>query len=76
MVLQRLAEATGRPAPGSLEQAVDVLHTLTGFHVYDGLAGGARGPDEVAALVNGLARAALGMAAAPAGGTDRPVDVV
>jgi AcrR family transcriptional regulator len=61
VILRRLAEQHGRPSPEAFEETVDVLHLLTGFQSYDSLAGGARGPDEVAALIRRLAHGALGL---------------
>jgi AcrR family transcriptional regulator len=65
VILRRLADRSGRPSPEAFEEAVDVLHLLTGFQSYDSLAGSARGPDEVAALVRRLAHAALGRPESP-----------
>jgi AcrR family transcriptional regulator len=61
VLLGRLAEQYGRPAPESLDEAVDLLHTLTSFETFDTLAGPARSPEEVVPLVQRLARAAIGL---------------
>ncbi len=59
VILRRLADRGGRPSLDAFEEAVDVLHMLTSFQSYDSLAGATRGPEQVAALVQRLARAAL-----------------
>lgn len=59
VILGRLAAAIGRPAPESLDEAVDVLHVLTSFETYDALAGDTRTAEQAAALVERLALAAL-----------------
>jgi AcrR family transcriptional regulator len=61
VLLGRLAEQYGRPAPESLDEAVDLLHTQTSFETFDTLAGTTRSPEEVVPLVQRLARAALGL---------------
>lgn len=43
----------------ALDEAVEVLHTLTSFATYDGLARTGRGPEAVADLIQRLARAFL-----------------
>jgi AcrR family transcriptional regulator len=60
-ILGRLRKGEGRAREGPLDKAVDVLHTLTSFEFFDGLAGTTSGPEEVVALVRRLARAALGL---------------
>jgi AcrR family transcriptional regulator len=60
-LVRRLAEAHGRPARGSVDEAADLLLALTSFETFDALAVGRRGPAEVARLVYRLARAALGL---------------
>jgi AcrR family transcriptional regulator len=61
VLVRRLAEQHGRPAPEALEEAVDVLHTLTSFESFDSLAGPTRSPEQVVPLVQRLVRAALGL---------------
>jgi AcrR family transcriptional regulator len=60
-IVGRLAETYGRPTPEAIDEAIDVLHSLTSFETYDALAGATRGPKEVAELVQRLARASLGL---------------
>jgi AcrR family transcriptional regulator len=60
-ILARLPREHSRPTARSLEEAVDVLHTLTSFETFDALAGSTRSPEEVLPLVQRLARAALGL---------------
>jgi AcrR family transcriptional regulator len=57
----RLREQHGRPGAAEFDEAVDVLMALTSFETFDVLAGPERSPEEVAPLVNRLARAALGL---------------
>jgi AcrR family transcriptional regulator len=59
--LGRLRKGEGRPRGRRLDEAVDILHTLTSFEFFDGLAGTTRGPEDVVALVRRLARATLGL---------------
>jgi hypothetical protein len=59
VLLGRLAKQTGRPRPKELDDAVDLLYMLTGFHTYDSLAGPKRSVDQVTAMVQQLARRVL-----------------
>jgi AcrR family transcriptional regulator len=59
VMLERLAKQTGRPKPGEIGDAADLLFMLTSFATYDTLAGPRRSKDQVTALVQGLARKAL-----------------
>ena len=61
VLVQRLVQERGRPAPEALDDAVDLLFMLTSFESFDTLAGPARSPEEVAPLMQRLARAALGL---------------
>jgi AcrR family transcriptional regulator len=61
VIVGRLAEKYGRPAPESFDETIDALHMLTSFESFDALAGSARGPEDVAPIVLRLARAALGL---------------
>ncbi len=61
VLVGRLAQRHGRPAPGALDEAVDLLFALTSFEVFDALAGPSRSPADVAPVVLGFARSALGL---------------
>jgi AcrR family transcriptional regulator len=61
VIVQRLAEKHGRPAPEALDEAINVLFTLIGFECFDTLAGPTRSIEEVAPMMQRLARAALGL---------------
>jgi AcrR family transcriptional regulator len=61
ILVQRLAERQGHPAPKAREEAVAVLHVLTSFETFDSLAGPGRSAEEVVPLVRRLARGALGL---------------
>jgi AcrR family transcriptional regulator len=65
-ILGRLIES-GNLAAESLDDAVDSLHALTSFEIFDHLAGTKRHPHEVVALVQRLAFGAFGLANPPAG---------
>ncbi len=61
VIVQRVAEKHGRPAPEALDEAINVLFTLIGFECFDTLAGPTRSIEEVAPMMQRLARAALGL---------------
>ena len=61
VIVGRLVEKYGRPAPAAFDEAVDVLYTLIGFECFDTLAGSTRSLEEIAPVVQRLARAALGL---------------
>jgi AcrR family transcriptional regulator len=61
VIVQRFAEKHGRPAPEALDEAINVLFTLIGFECFDTLAGPTRSIEEVAPMMQRLARAALGL---------------
>src|SRR2546421_5234051 len=48
VIVPRLVEQHGRPAPDALDEAINVLFTLTGFECFDTLAGPTRSIQEVA----------------------------
>jgi AcrR family transcriptional regulator len=56
---QRLGQGSVQPAPETMDEAVDLLYTLTSFETFDTLAGGTRTPQDVAPQVQRLVRAAL-----------------
>ncbi len=59
VLVQRLIEQYGRPAPEALDEAVNVLYTLISFECFDTLAGPTRSIQEVVPMVQQLARAAI-----------------
>jgi AcrR family transcriptional regulator len=61
VLVQRLAEPTGRPAPDAIEQAIEMLYTLTSFETFDSLAGSTHSCAQVAPMVQRLVRLALDM---------------
>ena len=61
VLVGRIAEQNGRPVPGTLDEAVDILYTLISFECFDTLAGPTRSIQEVAPVVQQLARAALAL---------------
>jgi AcrR family transcriptional regulator len=61
VIVGRLAAASGRPLTGSLDETIEILHTLSSFETFDALAGQTRSPEEVVGLVQRLARAAIGV---------------
>jgi AcrR family transcriptional regulator len=65
VILGRLADRLGRPAPDDMDAAVDLLHSLTSFATYDALAGADRGPEEVAALLVGALAGVIGLEPGP-----------
>ncbi len=61
VIVGRLSERHGAPAPEDVERVVDILHTLTSFETFDTLAGAGRDPEDVVPQIQQLARAALEM---------------
>jgi AcrR family transcriptional regulator len=59
VLVQRLADQTGRPAPDAMQPLVDLLFTLTSFETFDTLAGPTRTCADVAPLVLRLVGVAL-----------------
>src|SRR5213596_901662 len=59
VVVERLGQRYGRPAPDEQAQAAELLYTLTSFETFDTLAGPGRKLPEVAGEVLRLARAAV-----------------
>ena len=62
VLVWRLAGSYGRPAREAVGETVDVLYTLISFECFDTLAGPTRSLEEVAPIVQRLARAVLRMA--------------
>jgi AcrR family transcriptional regulator len=61
VLVGRLIEEHGHPAPEAFHEAVDLVYTRTSFETFDTLAGATRSPVEVVPLVQRLVRAALGL---------------
>jgi len=61
VILRRLVEKYGRPAPETVDEMVNILFTLLSFECFDTLAGPTRSIEEVTPVVQRLARAALGL---------------
>src|SRR6266852_6051769 len=61
VIVRRLAEQHGQPAPEALDEVINVLFTLIGFECFDTLAGPTRSIQEVAPVVQQLAHAAIGL---------------
>jgi AcrR family transcriptional regulator len=61
VIARRLVEKHGRPAPEAFDETVNILYTLTSFETFDALAGPIRSLEEVAPVVQRLARAALSL---------------
>jgi len=59
VLLERLAQQTGRPKPEKMGDTVDLLWMLTDFHTYDSLASPKRSLEQVTKMVRQLARLAL-----------------
>jgi len=58
-ILRRLGEQRGRPAPAGDDELVEILFTLSSFESFDTLAGPNRRCEEVAPIIQRLARAAI-----------------
>ena len=61
VIMQRLVEKYGRPAPEAVDEMVNILFTLLSFENFDTLAGPMGSIEEVTPVVQRLARAALGL---------------
>ncbi len=61
VILGRVADQYDQPIPVRIDEAVDVLYTLTAFETFDTLAGPARTPRDVIPLIQQLTRFALGL---------------
>jgi AcrR family transcriptional regulator len=60
-LLRRLVAEQEAPLPGALEETADLLSSLMSFETYDALAGEARSPEQVEALVRGAVLRYLGL---------------
>jgi AcrR family transcriptional regulator len=56
VLVERLAKQSGRPRPKEMDDVVDALYMLTSFQTYDSLATSRRSTEQVAKLVQRLAR--------------------
>jgi AcrR family transcriptional regulator len=61
VIVGRLAEVHGCTTIKKIDEAIEILHTLTSFETFDALAGPGRDPLDVLPVVQRLARATLGM---------------
>lgn len=61
VIVQRLVEQHGKPTPEAFDETVNILYTLTSFETFDTLAGPTHSLEEVAPVVQTLARAALSL---------------
>jgi AcrR family transcriptional regulator len=59
--LQRISDKYHTPKPEEMDETVNILFVLFSFETFDHLAGDERSPEEVAPLIVGLTRAALGL---------------
>jgi AcrR family transcriptional regulator len=62
VIVQRVGEKEPSLTPAAVEEAIDLLFTLSSFETFDTLAGPARTPEDVTPVVQRLAKAALGIA--------------
>ena len=63
MIVPRLGQRSGGAAAEAQDETIDLLFALTGFPMFDLLAGPQRTPADVAPIVLRVARAVLGLAA-------------
>jgi AcrR family transcriptional regulator len=59
VIVRRLVEKYGKPAPEAVDEIVNILFTLLSFECFDTLAGHTHSIEEVTPVVQRLARAAL-----------------
>jgi AcrR family transcriptional regulator len=59
VIVRRLVEKYGKPVPEAVDEMVNILYTLLSFECFDTLAGPTRSIEEVASVVQRLARAVL-----------------
>ncbi len=60
-LIGRVREQLGVPAPRKIDEAVDIVHTLTSFEVYESLTGTGRSTQDAVDIVRRLAFAHLGI---------------
>jgi AcrR family transcriptional regulator len=61
VIVLRLVEKYGKPAPEAIDEIVNILFTLLSFETFDTLAGSTQSIEELSPLVQRLARAVLGL---------------
>jgi AcrR family transcriptional regulator len=61
VILLRLVEKYGKPAPESIDEIINILFTLLSFETFDTFAGATHSIEEVSPVVQRLARAVLGL---------------
>jgi AcrR family transcriptional regulator len=61
VLVGRIAQQSGRLPPKGVDEVVDILYMLLSFESFDTLAGPTRSLEEVAPIIQRLARAALGL---------------
>jgi hypothetical protein len=59
VLVGRLARVADRPNEKEMADVIDLVFTLTDFPVYDNLASGSRGVEEVTSMIQRLARQVL-----------------
>lgn len=59
VIVRRLVEKYGKPAPEAVDEIVNILFTLLSFETFDTLAGSTRSIEEVLPFVQRLARATI-----------------
>jgi AcrR family transcriptional regulator len=75
-ILERVAAQYGAPSLDSFDETVDLLHTLTSFATFDGLAGSTRTPEEVIPAIQRLVRLALSSPASESHQADSASSIV
>src|SRR5712691_5908967 len=61
VIVGRIAQQYGRPAPEAIDETINILYTLLSFECFDLLAGPTRTTQEVTPIVHRLAHAALAL---------------
>ena len=59
VIVSRIVEKYGKPAPESIDEVVNILFTLLSFETFDTLAGSTQSIEEVSPFIQQLTRAAL-----------------
>jgi AcrR family transcriptional regulator len=61
VIIRRLVEKYGKPAPEVIDEIINILFTLLSFETFDTLAGSTRSIEEVSPLIKSLARMTLAL---------------